>query len=133
MLHEIIPPKVAALPGARLGNRVNPHVYTFGEICEQLGLFGRSLQYRQEYIRTMVRTAGFPSPLPAFNRSARTMTEGAEAVTPKANWQRAAVDAWFDRRLPPGARSADVAQGAIAEDLDDRADNINALITARGA
>lgn len=133
MLHEVIPSNVAALPGARLGNRVNPHIYTFGEICDQLGLFQRSLQYRQAYIRTMVDKAGFPEPLPALNRSAGELTTGADAVTPKANWQRAAVDAWFDRRLPPGARAADQSHDATADQLDERAGNINDLIAARGA
>lgn len=132
MQHQHIRSTVEPLPGVKLGNRVNPHIYTFGEICHQLGLLRRSAHYRTEYIRTMIEKVRFPAPLPRFTKASGDMQTGAGAVTPNSNWNRPAVDAWFNGLLPPDARAAIAGLDIEGQALDDRAGNINELL-AKGA
>ncbi|MFZ5704936.1 MAG: hypothetical protein ACOY5R_06675 [Pseudomonadota bacterium] len=73
-------------------------------------------------IRKWVAAADFPTPVtPRIWRDVEQT--GPAAVHAHARWDRAHVDAWFDRRLPPKLRIVDdsALQRHAAATLDDKA------------
>jgi hypothetical protein len=94
-------------------------VYTYGlmEVTARLGQEGRSTRWLVAYIGRLIGAHGFPAPLPLqLGEQLRT------DVCPRSRWSAAAVDAWFDSQLPPGAAGIDAAaERAAADDMDARA------------
>lgn len=96
-------------------DRANPHVLTFGQVAFALGIRGRSIGYQTGYIRQLHTRQNFPAPLPSYNKTRNELIQGEAAITPRAQWQRAAVDAWFDGQLPPGALASRLARETAAD------------------
>lgn len=127
---HLLPNAVLPMPAAV---RHNPHVTPFRALAVQLGINGKTSAYQVGYVRALIEQQNFPEPLPRYIHSRHIHITGAAAVAPAAQWQKAAVDAWFDGRLPPDARTAAIAESEGAASLDDRAANLDALIRARRA
>ncbi len=88
-------------------------------IGHRLGHPGRTERWLRARVDWLTSHYDFPAPLPAPRASER-------------RYSRRAVDAWFDRRLPPGAASANGDCTAMAAILDARAANLHQLGEQRG-
>ena len=97
---------VIPFPGQRARPADDGPTCHFRTVTVQLGCSNKGSAYKVAYIRMLMRDQGFPAPLPRFIHSRAVLMTGADAVYPNARWQRAAVDAWFEGLLPPGARNA---------------------------
>jgi hypothetical protein len=113
--------------------RLNPYVFPFRHVALQLGINDKAPTYQVAYVRALIQYQNFPFPLPHVVVSRGLTVTGVDAVRPGASWQKAAVDAWFDGLLPPGARTTDAAASAAADTLDANAGNINDLLARHGA
>lgn len=122
------PAPARAIPPA---SRIDPHIYTFGQVAQQLGISNKKPTWKMGYIRKMIELQAFPTPLPGMNYKRNLLLEGADAVGIQARWQRAAVDAWFDGHLPPGvlATRQSAERSREAEALDANAAD---LLPGRG-
>lgn len=76
-------------------------------VARQLRLTAVDIRTVVHHIRAHIHHSGFPAPVTSRLRAGMPV-HGADAVTPKSEWLRVAVDAWIDARyagaLPDGLR-----------------------------
>lgn len=129
-VHVTRPP----LKGLQRSAPPNPHVYSEGEVSQQLGILHQSTGWRLGYLMALIRSPlyRFPEPMPRYNHRAGKLVDGAASVSPLSQWARGAVDTWFERFLPPGAQhQAAIEQDQQGDQLDANAANLAALLSGR--
>lgn len=74
------------------------------------------------YLQRLVDSQGFPEPLPSLRGQELT-----EDATADSRWIRAAVEAWFQDRLPPAVIAAmgTADREAAIDDMDAAANNLH--------
>ncbi len=92
-------------------------------VARQLRLTAIDLRTVVHHIRAHIRASGFPPPVTSRLRAGMPL-HGADAVTPKSEWLRAAVDAWVEARhagtLPDGLPADATRAGRVDAILAER-------------
>lgn len=79
--------------------------YGLHDIQRRLGRADHSVGTVVKLVRMLVEQRGFPPPL-GFRTHGRQLLQGASAVSPRSQWSRDAIDAWFGDNdpTPPAVR-----------------------------
>lgn len=141
-VHLRVSPALPPIRSADLPSllRPNPNSYSFGEVCQQLGILftasGRlnSTAWKLGYVMTLIQDPRwqFPEPFPAYNHKAGKHVGGAASVGVSSQWLKGAVDIWFERFNPPGSPgTAAIEQDLDGGALDANAGNLAAMLRSR--
>lgn len=106
-----------------------PYSYSLLEVVKRLGQDRRGDRYRRSYVQKLVDEADFPPPFPVLVAGALVGT-----VRSNSRWDAAAVDRWFEDRLPPDT-AATIDRAAMreaADTLDARASQLGLVVHQGG-
>lgn len=94
----ILPTPLAARTHAALNPR-NAHTCGIHDIAGRMGHADRNPTWICKLLDGLIVEAGFPKPFPSLKAGRLTAKVGR-----RSKWAIAAVDAWFNDQLPPGAQ-----------------------------
>ena len=109
----LIPTPLARAAVAAGRNPRNNGTCGIFDVAGRLGQAHRRPAFLCTYLDGLIASAGFPAPFPVLRAGVLT-----DEVHTDSRWPLVAVEAWFDDRLPPGARGL-VAQAERVE-IDSR-------------
>lgn len=119
-------PTALAQAAAAARNPRNASTCGLFDVAGRLGQANRSVPFLRRTIDALIATKDFPAPFPTV-RGATII----DTVTADSRWPLAAVDAWFDDRLPPSARGL-IGQAERVE-IDSRLSNRAFTLFSGGA
>lgn len=123
----VIPTPLAMACQAARANPRNADTCGLYDVAGRLGQADRGPAYLVRTIDALIAHDDFPSPFPIVRAGGLLRTSHRDS-----RWPRAAVDLWFDNRLPPAARG--LIEGAERVEIDSRLSaNAATLFTGNAA